>query len=156
MGRLDMLDKFVGRQRTVVECDLVDLPFEGRAIVSRAADGEPTGPSARFDRDVDVDVDFGLGSTVEVDGDASAVADKPDVVPGLWRDLRFARVNSVVGRAGRKEETTRGDPGSTDAEVSAAWFTGSFPAERGEDARDCSRVVRQTIPEPELDAVGIR
>ena len=116
MGRLDMLDKFIGRQRTVVKCDLVDLPFEGGAIVSRAANGEPTGPSARFDRDVDVD--FGLGSTVEVDGDASAVADKPDVVPGLGRDLSFARVNSVVGRAGREEETARGDPGSTDTEVS--------------------------------------
>ena len=37
----------------------------------------------------------------------------------MARRLGFARVNSVVGRAGSEEETARGDLGSTDAEVSA-------------------------------------
>src|SRR5262249_12611685 len=108
---------------------------------------------------IDIGGDLGPRTAIEVDRDASPATNDRDMVPGLDWDRRpagsaydrevFRPRSEEIERGGDKDEDI-GAPAN--AEVIAARVDGPFRAERVEEAL---RVVWRSIPEPELDGIGL-
>lgn len=147
-----MLDDLGRSQGSVINSNLIDLAFEGGLLVVSAAENDGGESKVRARRAITVDL--GLIVSIKMNDNPLAVAGENNVVPGAGIDRRPSREDFSSEALRNEQASRRPQPRrSVQAErIAPLTIRGSSQ----EIPRDRAHVVRQPIPEPELDAVRFR
>ena len=145
--------RFLGSERAIEECELREVPVQGREVI--AARAEEKVRDARSG-DLHLRIDLRLHAAIEIHAHAPSIANEHRVIPGARRDHGLARGDLVAGIAVEDEEPAGevASIGAADAEMIAGRLRVAIRT-AGEKIRgDGGGIVRRFIAKPQRHAEG--